>query len=94
MKNLLSLVAAFAITTTANAGWITSAQSFTDKEIKTEKRSLDTYGLNPRAYIFNIGKDDGADVHMTCIIVYTEQNLGESKNGGKSTAPVMQCVKF
>lgn len=33
MKNLLSLVAAFAITTTANAGWITSAQSFTDKEI-------------------------------------------------------------
>lgn len=33
MKNLLSLIAAFAITTTANAGWITSAQSLTDKEI-------------------------------------------------------------
>lgn len=29
---------------------------------------------------------------MQCIIVYTEQNLGESKDGGKSTAPVMQCI--
>lgn len=91
MKKIILLVLAFA--SFASAGWITSAQSFNDPEIKTEKRSLDTYGLNPRAYVFTVGAKDGAATPMQCIIVYTEQNLGESKKGGKSTAPVMQCIK-
>ncbi len=76
----------------ANAGWVTSVQSIKDPEIKTEKRGLDTYGLNPRAYVFTVDKQDGAVTPMQCIIVYTEQDLGEKK--GKSTSPVMQCIKL
>lgn len=82
---LLSLLALF-----ANAGVITSIQSFTDKSISTEKRSLETYGQNPRAYVFTVESKDGAKTPMQCVIVYTEQDLGEK--GPKSTAPVMQCI--
>lgn len=74
----------------ANAGWITSAQSMTDKSVETEKRSLATYGLNPRMYVFTVEEKDGAKKPMQCIMVFTEQDLGE-KNA-KSTAPVMQCI--
>lgn len=74
----------------ANAGWITSAQSMTDKSVETEKRNLATYGLNPRMYVFTVEEKDGAKQPMQCIMVYTEQDLGE-KNA-KSTAPVMQCI--
>lgn len=90
MKKLLGLLLITGIY--ANAGWITSAQSFNDEEIKTEKRSLDTYGQNPRAYVFTIGQKDGAKTPMQCVIVYTEQDLGENK--AKSTAPVMQCIEL
>lgn len=82
---LLSLLALF-----ANAGVITSIQSFTDKGISTEKRNLETYGQNPRAYVFTVEAKDGAKTPMQCVIVYTEQDLGEK--GPKSTAPVMQCI--
>ena len=82
---LLPLLALF-----ANAGVITSIQSFTDKSIETEKRQLATYGQNPRAYVFTVEAKDGAKVPMQCIIVYTEQDLGEK--APKSTAPVMQCI--
>ena len=82
---LLSLLALF-----ANAGVITSIQSFTDKGISTEKRNLETYGQNPRAYVFTVEAKDGAKTPMQCVIVYTEQDLGEK--GSKSTAPVMQCI--
>ena len=82
---LLSLLALF-----ANAGVITSIQSFTDKGISTEKRGLETYGQNPRAYVFTVEAKDGAKTPMQCVIVYTEQDLGEK--GSKSTAPVMQCI--
>ena len=74
----------------ANAGWITSVQSATDATIDTQKRQLGTYGQNPRAYIFIITEKDGAKSPMQCIIVYTEQDLGEKS--AKSTAPVMQCI--
>ena len=74
----------------ANAGVITSIQSFTDKGISTEKRNLETYGQNPRAYVFTVEAKDGAKTPMQCVIVYTEQDLGEK--GSKSTAPVMQCI--
>ena len=86
-KLLLSLVAA---ATFANAGWITSVQSATDSSIDTQKRQLATYGQNPRAYVFTIEAKDGAKTPMQCVIVYTEQDLGEK--GPKSTAPVMQCI--
>jgi hypothetical protein len=82
---LLPLLALF-----ANAGVITSIQSFTDKGISTEKRNLETYGQNPRAYVFTVEAKDGAKTPMQCVIVYTEQDLGEK--GPKSTAPVMQCI--
>lgn len=82
---LLPLLALF-----ANAGVITSIQSFTDKGISTEKRNLETYGQNPRAYVFTVESKDGAKTPMQCVIVYTEQDLGEK--GSKSTAPVMQCI--
>lgn len=82
---LLPLLALF-----ANAGVITSIQSFTDKGISTEKRNLETYGQNPRAYVFTVEAKDGAKTPMQCVIVYTEQDLGEK--GSKSTAPVMQCI--
>ena len=82
---VLSLLALF-----ANAGVITSIQSFTDKGISTEKRNLETYGQNPRAYVFTVEAKDGAKTPMQCVIVYTEQDLGEK--GSKSTAPVMQCI--
>ena len=82
---LLPLLAVF-----ANAGVITSIQSFTDKGISTEKRNLETYGQNPRAYVFTVEAKDGAKTPMQCVIVYTEQDLGEK--GSKSTAPVMQCI--
>ena len=39
-KLLLSLAT---VATIANAGWVTSAQSFFDKSIDTEKRQLATY---------------------------------------------------
>ena len=87
MKSLLL----FAILTVyASAGWITSVQSATDATIDTQKRQLGTYGVNPRAYVFTVEASDGAKSPMQCIIVYTEQDLGEKS--AKSTAPVMQCI--
>lgn len=86
-KLLLSLAAVASI---ANAGWITSAQSFFDKSIEAEPRNLSAYGQNPRAYVFTVESKDGAKTPMQCVIVYTEQDLGEK--GTKSTAPVMQCI--
>ena len=83
---LLSLL----LLVSANAGWITSIQSATDSSINTEKRQLATYGVNPRAYVFTVEAKDGAKTPMQCIIVYTEQDLGEKAS--KSTAPVMQCI--
>ena len=87
MKSLLLIIA---LALYASAGWITSVQSATDATIDTQKRQLGTYGQNPRAYIFIITEKDGAKSPMQCIIVYTEQNLGEKS--AKSTAPVMQCI--
>ena len=86
-KLLLSLAT---VATIANAGWVTSAQSFFDKSIDSEPRNLSAYGQNPRAYVFTVEAKDGAKTPMQCIIVYTEQDLGEK--GPKSTAPVMQCI--
>jgi len=83
-KLLLSLTTAATLAVSAQAGWITSAQSFNDPEVKSNKFSLDTYGLNPRLYEFSTSKLD-------CIIVYTENDLAEGKQG--KMAPVMQCVK-
>ncbi len=90
MKKLLLI--GLGLVVSANAGFFTAVQSAGDEEIKTQKRSLDTYGLNPRAYVFSIEEKDGAKQPMQCVIVYTEQDLGE-KNA-KSTAPVMQCIKI
>ena len=87
MKSLLLIIA---LTLYASAGWITSVQSATDATIDTQKRQLGTYGQNPRAYIFIITEKDGAKSPMQCIIVYTEQDLGEKS--AKATAPVMQCI--
>lgn len=87
MKSLLLIIA---LALYASAGWITSVQSATDATIDTQKRQLGTYGVNPRAYIFIITEKDGAKSPMQCIIVYTEQDLGEKS--AKSTAPVMQCI--
>lgn len=87
MKTLLLSLLLLA---SANAGVITSIQSFTDKGISTEKRQLETYGQNPRAYVFTVDAKDGAKTPMQCIIVYTEQDLGEK--APKATAPVMQCI--
>ena len=87
MKSILLIIA---LALYASAGWITSVQSATDATIDTEKRQLGTYGQNPRAYIFIITEKDGAKSPMQCIIVYTEQDLGEKS--AKSTAPVMQCI--
>jgi hypothetical protein len=81
MRKVLLTIAVLA--TMAQAGWITSVQSYNDPEVKTKKNSLDTYGQNPRMYQFDTD-------FMHCVIVYTEQDLGE-KNA-KSTAPVMQCI--
>lgn len=64
----------------ANAGWITSAQSAMDPKIETTAHQLSTYGLNPRLYVFTVTAKDGATAPMQCIIVYTEQDLGESKS--------------
>ena len=86
-KLLLSLAA---VATIANAGWITSAQSFFDKSIDSEPRNLSAYGQNPRAYVFTVEAKDGAKTPMQCVIVYTEQDLGEKTP--KSIAPVMQCI--
>ena len=87
MKSLLLIIA---LALYASAGWITSVQSATDATIDTQKRQLGTYGQNPRAYIFIITEKDGAKSPMQCIIVYSEQDLGEKS--AKSTAPVMQCI--
>lgn len=87
MKSLLLIIA---LALCASAGWITSVQSATDATIDTQKRQLGTYGQNPRAYIFIITENDGAKSPMQCIIVYTEQDLGEKS--AKATAPVMQCI--
>ena len=87
MKSLLLIIA---LALYASAGWITSVQSATDATIDTQKRQLGTYGINPRAYVFTITEKDGAKSTMQCIIVYTEQDLGEKS--AKSTAPVMQCI--
>ena len=87
MKSLLLIIA---LALYASAGWITSVQSATDATIDTQKRQLGTYGVNPRAYVFTITEKDGAKSPMQCIIVYTEQDLGEKS--AKSTAPVMQCI--
>lgn len=89
MKKLLLSISLAAF---ANAGIITSIQSMTDTGISTEKRQLETYGQNPRAYVFTVEEKDGAKQPMQCIIVYTEQDLGE-KNA-KSTAPVMECIEL
>lgn len=89
MKKLLLSISLAAF---ANAGIITSIQSMTDTGISTEKRQLETYGQNPRAYVFTVEEKDGAKQSMQCIIVYTEQDLGE-KNA-KSTAPVMECIEL
>ena len=87
MKSLLLIIA---LALYASAGWITSVQSATDATIDTQKRQLGTYGQNPRTYIFTVTEKDGATSPMQCIIVYTEQDLGEKS--AKSTAPVMQCI--
>ena len=87
MKSLLLFAT---LTAYASAGWITSVQSATDATIDTQKRQLGTYGQNPRTYIFTVTEKDGAKSPMQCIIVYTEQDLGEKS--AKSTAPVMQCI--
>ena len=87
MKSLLLIIA---LALYASAGWITSVQSATDATIDTQKRQLGTYGQNPRAYVFTVTEKDGAKSPMQCIIVYTEQDLGEKS--AKSTAPVMQCI--
>ena len=87
MKSLLLVIA---LALYASAGWITSVQSATDATIDTQKKQLGTYGQNPRIYLFTIKQSDGAESPMQCIIVYTEQNLGEKS--AKSTAPVMQCI--
>ena len=89
MKSIILIIA---LALYASAGWITSVQSATDATIDTQKRQLGTYGQNPRAYIFIITEKDGAKSPMQCIIVYTEQDLGEKS--AKSTAPVMQCIPF
>ena len=86
----MKLLLLIALALYANAGWITSVQSATDATIDTQKRQLGTYGQNPRAYIFIITEKDGAKTPMQCIIVYTEQDLGEKS--AKPTAPVMQCI--
>lgn len=91
-KLTLSLITAAALTISAQAGWITSVQSATDSTITSEKRQLETYGVNPRAYVFTVEAKDGAKTPMQCIIVYTEQDLGEK--APKSTAPVLQCVRL
>lgn len=70
----------------AQAGWITSTQSFFDKTVPTSKSNIELYGANARAYVFDIPNKS-----MTCILVYTESDLGES--APKSIAPVMQCIK-
>lgn len=85
-----SLILISLLTLFANAGWVTTVQSIGDKSIDTEKRKLDTYGMAPRAYLFTVDAKDGAKAPMQCIIVYTEQDLGEKSP--KSTAPVMQCI--
>ena len=87
MKSLILIIA---LALYASAGWITSVQSATDATIDTQKRQLGTYGVNPRAYVFTVEASDGAKAPMQCIIVYTEQDLGEKS--AKSTAPVMQCI--
>ena len=87
MKSIILIIA---LALYASAGWITSVQSATDATIDTQKKQLGTYGQNPRAYIFIITEKDGAKSPMQCIIVYTEQDLGEKS--AKSTAPVMQCI--
>ena len=87
MKLLLLIIA---LALYASAGWITSVQSATDATIDTQKKQLGTYGQNPRIYLFTIKQSDGAESPMQCIIVYTEQDLGEKS--AKSTAPVMQCI--
>lgn len=91
-KLLITSLLGLSLATVANAGWVTSVQSAADKSIDTEKRQLATYGQNPRAYIFVLSEKDGAKTPMQCVIVYTEQDLGEK--GPKSTAPVMQCIKL
>ena len=78
--------------TNLQAGWVTSVQSATDSSIDTQKRQLATYGQNPRAYVFTVEEKDGAKQPMQCIIVYTEQDLGEK--GPKSTAPVLSCIEL
>ena len=77
---------------TLNAGWITSAQGFVAQTIPSKMNTVETAGTNPRLYAFTVTKENGAQLSMQCVIVYTEQDLGE-KNA-KSTAPVMQCIKL
>lgn len=77
------------------AGWVTSIQSATDASIETQKRQLATYGVNPRAYVFTVEEKDGAKQPMQCIIVYTEQDLGENKkNGSTAILPVLSCIEL
>lgn len=93
MKKITKLVLASAFAAvSANAGWVTSVQSAADKGITTEKRQLETYGVNPRAYVFTVEEKDGAKQPMQCVMVYTEQDLGEKAS--KSTAPVIDCIEL
>ena len=81
--------------TNLQAGWVTSIQSATDSSIETQKRQLATYGVNPRAYVFTVEEKDGAKQPMQCIIVYTEQDLGENKkNGSTAVLPVLSCIEL
>ena len=95
MKKITMALAILLGAVSLQAGWITSVQSATDKSIETEKRQLGTYGLNPRAYVFTVEEKDGAKQPMQCIIVYTEQDLGENKkNGSTAVLPVLSCIEL
>lgn len=92
MKKLLTLMLLGVIlATNSYGGFITSIQGAVAPKIKAKLNQIETAGQNPRAYVFTVDKKDGALVPMQCIMVYTEQDLGESK--AKSTAPVLQCIK-
>lgn len=95
MKKITMALAILLGAVSLQAGWITSVQSATDSTIETQKRQLGTYGLNPRAYVFTVEEKDGAKQPMQCIIVYTEQDLGENKkNGSTAILPVLSCIEL
>lgn len=77
----------------ASAGVWSAAQGMVAPTLDSKMFSVETAGVNPRAYVFSVKKGKYSAVNMQCIVVYTESDLGEKK-GGKSVAPVMQCVKY